>query len=207
MTDFMKIVIAGECNVGKTNIIGRFVNNTFDRNISSTIGIDYIKKNLQIFKRDVNLLIFDTAGQEKFRAVSNTMFRGATAVILVYDITNFESFEKINFWLDEVKKYSLSSIPICLIGNKIDLENDRMVKTEIAARFAQQNALFFFETSAADDRNGNISIAFECLVKKSIDVNIRETFSSVRMGPMIINKIKEEKEKEKEKEKESKCGC
>lgn len=207
MTDVMKIVIAGECNVGKTNIIGRYVNDTFDRNISSTIGIDYFKKNLQICRRDVNLLIFDTAGQEKFRAVSKTIFSGVRAVILVYDITNFESFEKINFWLDEARKYSHPDIPICLIGNKIDLENDRMVRTEIAARFAQANGLFFFETSAADDRNGNISIAFECLVKKSIDIDIRETFSSVSMRPMIINKIKEEKEKEKDKERESKCGC
>jgi Ras-related protein Rab-11A len=167
-----KVVLIGDSGVGKSNLMTRYTSDEFNVESPSTIGVEFMTKGLKIDNRDVKVQIWDTAGQERFRAISRSIYHGAKGAMLVYDITNKQSFDNIPNWLNELVSHVSPSTVIMLIGNKCDLEHLRAVKKEDAHKFAEEKRLLFLETSALDTTN--VDKAFEWLVT--------EIFKTVNSG-------------------------
>ena len=135
--------------VGKSSIVLRFSEDKFDDNQFATIGIDFKTKYIKIGDSSVKVLIWDTAGQEKFQNIAKQYYKGANGVLLIYDIGSRKSFERIDFWLKELKENNrIDELFICLVGNKVDLEDKRVITTEEGEKYAKDNNILFFEVSA-----------------------------------------------------------
>ncbi|CAJ1014063.1 putative small GTP-binding protein Rab11 [Leishmania braziliensis MHOM/BR/75/M2904] len=163
-----KIVLIGDSGVGKSNLMTRYTMSEFSQETPSTIGVEFMTKSIKIEDRDAKIQIWDTAGQERFRAISRSIYHGAKGAMLVYDITNQTSFDSIPTWLQELRVFVPVTCCIFLIGNKCDLEHLRVVKKEVADRFARENGLSFLETSALEKTN--VDKAFEWLAKSVYEV-------------------------------------
>ncbi len=152
----LKIIILGSSEVGKTCILNRYFHNEFKENVLSTVGIDFQTK---FFKFDgdqkIKVNYIDTAGQEKFRAISVNYLKGTNGVILVFDITNKETFDLLESWLKELKDTNKSNISKVLVGNKSDLAENREVTVEDANKFANNINCKYFEASAKTGENIN----------------------------------------------------
>ncbi|KAF3792008.1 Ras-related protein [Nymphaea thermarum] len=148
-----KIVLIGDSAVGKSQILARFARNEFSLDSKSTIGVEFQTRTLVIQHKSVKAQIWDTAGQERYRAVTSAYYRGAVGAMLVYDITKRQTFDHIPRWLEELRSHADKNIVIMLIGNKSDLEDQRVVPAEDAKEFAQKEGLFFLETSALNATN------------------------------------------------------
>ena len=152
----LKIIILGSSEVGKTCILNRYFHNEFKENVLSTVGIDFQTK---FFKFDgdqkIKVNYIDTAGQEKFRAISVNYLKGTNGVILVFDITNKETFDLLESWLKELKDTNKSNISKVLVGNKSDLAGNREVTVEDANKFANNINCKYFEASAKTGENIN----------------------------------------------------
>eukprot|EP00759_Apiculatamorpha_spiralis_P017617 PhF_6_TR23779/c0_g1_i1/m.33264/K07904/RAB11A; Ras-related protein Rab-11A len=170
-----KIVVIGDSGVGKSNLMTRYTCDEFSVETPSTIGVEFMTKTLTISGRDVKAQIWDTAGQEKFRAIARSVYNGAKGAMIVYDITNQSSMNNVPSWIEELKKYADPPPVMMLIGNKCDLEHLRVVKKDTANAFAQQHGISFLETSALDSTN----------VEKAFDWLINEVFQQQvkNMGP------------------------
>ena len=145
----IKILTLGDTMVGKSSIVLRFSEDKFDDNQFATIGIDFKTKYIKIADSSVKVLIWDTAGQEKFQNIAKQYYKGANGVLLIYDIGSRKSFERIDFWLKELKENNrIDELFICLVGNKIDLEDKRVITTEEGEKYAKDNNILFFEVSA-----------------------------------------------------------
>jgi small GTP-binding protein len=144
----IKIVLLGDSSVGKTSLVERFVHNTFTQFSEATIGAAFKTKVFDSIKLD----IWDTAGQERYRSLAPMYYRGAKAALVVYDITNKNSFKNAKLWINELRINSKPNCLIILVGNKSDLQN-REVKSEDAIKFCNKNDIFFKETSAKDAYN------------------------------------------------------
>lgn len=166
----LKILVIGESGVGKSSLMLRFTDDKFDANEQPTIGVDFKVKNLEIDGQRIYLQIWDTAGQERFRTLIPSYYRDATGAILVYDVTKMNSFQKLETWLEELEINTNRNITKMIVGNKIDLQNQRKVDRELGKKFAKQQRALFVETSAAN--NINVQMAFEELVKKILEDNI-----------------------------------
>jgi Ras-related protein Rab-11A len=159
----IKMVLIGDSGVGKSNLLTRFTTNEFHFNSKSTIGVEFASKSFQMDGKLVKAQVWDTAGQERYRAITSSYYRGAAGALLVFDITNRQSFLNVTKWLQEVNHYCNDNILIMLIGNKRDLKANREVPTEEAKSLAQLHRLFFIETSALNSHN--VSTAFETIIK------------------------------------------
>ena len=145
-----KIVILGESQVGKSSLLKRLCDGTFTENMRSTQGLADKRHEIEILNRKVSLHIWDTAGQEKYRGINRMYYRGAAGAILAFDITKLESFNKLETWLKEFK-LEVEDGELILIGNKLDLQEERQVSQETARNFALRNGMIFLETSAKTD--------------------------------------------------------
>ena len=146
-----QFLLLGNTEVGKTCLIRRYTNGIFKEEYISTIGIDYDSKKEIIDDINVQVKLWDTAGQERFRAITPNNLRNAEGIMLVFDITNSDSFNDLKDWLESIKTHfgeKNISIPIIIVGNKIDLEDKRDVEKDDANKFAQENNYKYFETSA-----------------------------------------------------------
>ncbi|CAF0827892.1 unnamed protein product [Adineta steineri] len=168
-----KILIIGESSVGKSSLMTRFVDETFQATFFPTIGVDFKVRTLVIDDHQCKVQIWDTAGQERFRVITTTYYRDAAGVIIVYDVTNGESFSRIRRWIDEINKYCDNSIAKVLVGNKDDSPSsdggeqmEKIVSTSDAQQYARQMNLTFFETSAKD--NKNVSEAFYAVTRLAL---------------------------------------
>jgi Ras-related protein Rab-1A len=149
-----KILIVGDINTGKTSILDQFANGHFDGSYISTIGIDFNVKIIPVDKNvNVKLQVWDTCGQERFRALTRSYYRNANAVVIVYDITNRNTFEKAKIWIKEIEDYIDSDVLRVLVGNKSDLFTDRKIQYFDGHSLAEENYMQFFETSAKYDNN------------------------------------------------------
>jgi len=159
----VKVVVVGEADVGKTCLLIRYADNTFD---PTPISVDIDMKAKMITDPDgksVKYAIWDTAGQERFRSITSSLFHGVSGVIVACDVTSTESFEKIESWLELVKQYIFADTPILLVGNKCDLESSRTVKISDATTFAKKHDLEYVEASA---KTGNgVNEAFQRLAE------------------------------------------
>ncbi|CAG9857403.1 unnamed protein product [Phyllotreta striolata] len=159
--DFLfKIVLVGECGTGKTCVVQRFKNGLFIERHGNTIGVDFSMKTLLVDGKKVKLQIWDTAGQERFRTITQSYYRSANGVLIVYDITKRSSFLSVGKWVEEVKRYSDNSVALAVVGNKADLEALREVEFDEAEALCQYmpDVLFVLEASAKS--NANIDEAF-----------------------------------------------
>uniref|UniRef100_UPI00398E838E ras-related protein Rab-18-like n=1 Tax=Pristiophorus japonicus TaxID=55135 RepID=UPI00398E838E len=162
----LKILMIGESGVGKSSLLLRFTDGTFDSEIGSTIGVDFKVKTMKCDGNSVKLAIWDTAGQERFRTLTPSYYRGAQGVILVYDVTRRETFVKLENWLNELETYSTKhGIVKMLVGNKIDKQNHEVDRNE-GLRFARKHAMLFIEASAKTC--DGVECAFEEVVEKII---------------------------------------
>jgi len=148
-----KLVFIGDQSVGKTSIISRFQFDTFDDHYQTTIGIDFVSKTVPVDDGTVRLQLWDTAGQERFRSLIPSYIRDSHVAVVVFDITNRESFESTTKWIGDVREQRGNDVVIVLVGNKTDLAGQRAVTTaELEARAAELE-IMFIETSAKDGFN------------------------------------------------------
>merc|ERR1719272_1754482 len=142
-----KLVFLGNQSVGKTSIITRFMYDTFDNNYLATIGIDFLSKTLHVNDRSIRLQLWDTAGQERFRVLIPSYIKDSSVAIIVFDITNRQSFENVNKWVKDVRDERGDDAIIALVGNKTDLDEDgmRQVKTEEGVELARELDVMYVE--------------------------------------------------------------
>lgn len=165
----LKFIIVGDSTVGKSNIMSRYTDKRYQSNHDMTIGVEFATKIVSVANTNYKMQIWDTAGQETFKAITRSYYRGTIGCLLVYDITRRESFDSVTMWLSELRKFCDPKIVIALVGNKIDLDvgnkidldvgnkidlkSSRIVSYEEGNTFAEQNNLLFFETSAKTSQN------------------------------------------------------
>ena len=164
-----KLLLIGNSSVGKSSLLFRFVENVWDDNFVPTIGVDFKLKTLEVNGKKVKLQIWDTAGQERFKNITASYYRGGNGVLVVYDITDRESFENLNSWLIEIEKNANKNVYKLLIGNKSDLEEKRKVTYQEGKDFATSNGMQFMETSAKTA--AKVQEAFELLTNELIKSN------------------------------------
>ena len=164
-----KIVLIGESWAGKTSIINRFIDDTFNENVISTLSVQFLRKNLELpGNKRITLDIWDTAGQERYRSLNRIFYSNAKAVILVYDITNKKSFDEIkNYWFLQIRQYCSDDIIIAIAANKYDLYELREVSNEEGEEFANSINAIFSSTSAKN--NSGITNLFESIAMKMLD--------------------------------------
>lgn len=171
-----KIVTIGESGVGKTSINMSFTMNKFEKNMIPTIGSNFFTKNVSAFDKSVKIGIWDTAGQEKYRSIVPMFFKNTQGVMLVFDITDRRSFEKIQFWFDLAVSYSKIKPQMALIGNKSDLQAKRNVFPDEIEKFCDDHDIAYFETSCTSGEN--IEEAFIHLTHQIIKNNTYEQTQS-----------------------------
>merc|ERR1712054_538829 len=148
-----KYIIIGDTGVGKSCLLLQFTDKRFQQVHDLTIGVEFGARMITIDNKQIKLQIWDTAGQESFRAITRSYYRGAAGALLVHDITRRETFNHLITWLDDARHHSNNNMTIMLIGNKSDLEHRRAVTFEEGQQFANQHGLIFLETSAKTARN------------------------------------------------------
>ena len=196
----IKLCIIGDSSVGKSNFLFKFIEGQFSPLHVATIGFDYKSRIITLpnFKKKVKLQVWDTAGQEKYMSVNKNLFQRVQGVILMYDITSRETFERLNIWLNIIKQMT-NDIPIVLVGNKLDLEDNeddgRIIEYGEGEDFAKENDFDFFEVSA---KNGtNVEKAFISIAEKILKIMQDERSISIVKLESDVKKLKQKK----------KCGC
>jgi len=154
-----KVVLIGDSGVGKSNLLSRFTRGEFNLDSKSTIGVEFATRSINVDGKTVKAQIWETAGQERYRAITSAYYRGAVGALLVYDIAKHATYVNVTRWLKELRDHADSNIVIMLVGNKSDLKHLRAVPTEEAKAFASENGLSFIETSALDA--SNVESAFQ----------------------------------------------
>jgi small GTP-binding protein len=163
----IEIMVIGQSGVGKTNLIQRFVNDKFNESGIPTISTDVSRVQETINGVRARVKFWDTAGQERFQSLTTSFYYNADAVVIVYDTSNRESFDRIGYWLTQVKTNCRKPVQLMLVGNKSDLVESREVALEEAKGFAKQNDMIFFETSAKTNEGKCVNSAFKSLIAET----------------------------------------
>ena len=197
--DSVKVTLLGNSGVGKSCIIYRFINNDFKEDIMTTRGADYSQKSITIKNQTINLDLWDTAGQENYRSLGRHFYKDSLIVILVYDITNKESFEDLKtIWFNDLKRYGEKYTVLAVVGNKCDLFEDEKVTEEEGRKFAEEkNAEFMLVSAKAGN---NVNTLFTTLVNKYLDPSFQEQIgedTQKNEGKVKITKQNETKPKKR----------
>ena len=180
-----KYLVIGNSGVGKSCLLIRFTDDSWSDSYVTTIGVDFKIKTLDINGKSVKLQIWDTAGQERFRNIISSYYRGAQGIMLVYDVTDLDSFQNLNSWLIEIEKNASKNVYKILVGNKCDLESERKVTKEQAEEFASQYGMRFFETSAKN--SVNVNEAFIEMSKEIIKQTDEKKIGSIKKEGANLN--------------------
>ena len=148
-----KYIIIGDAAVGKSNLLLRYAHGQFKPEYQLTIGVEFGAKNIQIRNKIYRIQIWDTAGQENFRSITRAYYKNSVCALVVYDITNRDSFNNVSTWIEDCKNQSPKTIFMVLVGNKSDLQDKRQVNYEEGQELAERFQMLFFETSAKDGNN------------------------------------------------------
>ncbi|XP_067652810.1 ras-related protein Rab-22A-like [Haliotis asinina] len=185
----VKLCLLGDSGVGKSSIVMRFVNNQFKNALESTIGASFMTKTLLVDGNTYKYQIWDTAGQEKYRALAPMYYRGAAAAIIVYDVTRESTFRSVKSWVQELRRQGSPNIVIAIAGNKCDLEDLREVRKKDAQDYARDINAIFCETSALTAVN--VPQLFDAISKELPP----EDFSNQRYGSTVNLRRKDEQRK------------
>lgn len=191
-----KILLIGDSYVGKTCLLLRFSDDAFDEECKGTIGVDFKIRTVEVDGKVVKLQIWDTAGQDRFRTITASYYRGAHGIIVVYDTTDMVSFRNVSAWLSEIDRYT-EGVTKLLLGNKCDLVDRRQVSEEDARRFANLQKVFFLETSAKTSLN--VDQAFILMATQ-----IKNRLTGITNKPAVKTELTLKDKEGKEKEG---CAC
>ena len=200
-----KLIVIGDENVGKTSILNRFKNNLFNPEYEPTVGLDFQSIPILIDDQSVTLLLYDTAGQEKFKSLIPLYTNEANIILLIYDVSNKESFDNIGKWFDSLNNINKEEVIFALVGNKSDLDYNRKVIKEEAELYAKEHNYIFQEVSALNGEGIQ-----ELFLNKLID-QIRTQF--IQRGNTLTDQEEEKlkinigKNVEKVKNNKKKCNC
>lgn len=206
-----KYIIVGDSAVGKSCLLLQFTDKRFKSTHDLTIGVEFGSRTVQINDKAIKLQIWDTAGQESFRSITRSYYRGSIGALLVYDITKRQSFENLQKWLEEMKENAYSKMTTILIGNKVDLENERQVSFEEGQAFAKKHDLVFFETSAKSAHN--VEKAFLAITQKIYtnlengEYNIHKESIGIKPGNTLPSYIQGGLKDQKSGDKKKSDGC
>ena len=153
-----KIILIGDASVGKTKIIDKYISNEFTENSNATLGVEMYSKELQINQDKITAQIWDTAGQEKYKSITKTLFLKAQGILALYDITSESSFINLKNWLSLIEEECNPDVPRIIVGNKIDLIDKRVIEKEKALEYATQKKIDYIETSSKTGENIHKSI-------------------------------------------------
>ncbi|OAP63085.1 GTP-binding protein ypt7 [Fonsecaea erecta] len=187
----LKVIILGDSGVGKTSLMNQYVNKKFSTSYKATIGADFLTKEVTVDDRIVTLQIWDTAGQERFQSLGVAFYRGADCCVLVYDVNSAKSFETLDSWRDEfliqASPREPETFPFVVLGNKIDLGEDRrMVSQKRAHAYCQSRGQMpYFETSAKESIN--VEQAFEVIARNALAQEESEEYGGDFSDPININ--------------------
>ena len=195
-----QLIIIGDSTVGKTSLLTRYTTGNFKEEYLPTIGIDYYIKNETINNKIIMIKLWDTVGHERYKALIQNFFKNAEGVIVVYDITNVDSFDNLKIWIDSIKQNMESKniiLPVIIIGNKVDMEDMREISNEKAENFAKENNFKYFETSAKTGEGIDkaiIELVNQILNNSNKDLDDQK---KVRKNSIKLNDKKKEKKKKK----------
>ena len=178
------MIVVGNSGVGKSSIVSRFVESDFYVGTTGTMGINFKNKTIEIDNKPVDLQIWDTAGQERFWSITPAYCRKADGVILIYDITNSKTFDSILFWKNKVLEYSPEGVEIMLMGNKLDLRNERVISEDAGKEAARRMSTPYYEVSALTGQK--IEQALGVLAKAILDKKVVSTSEESRCFPYRI---------------------
>jgi Ras-related protein Rab-1A len=167
----LKLLLIGNSGVGKSCLLMRYADNSFTENFFNTIGVDFKIRTIELEGKILKLQVWDTAGQERFRTITSSYYRGAHGIIIVYDVTDSDSFESVRHWLKEIERYASENVNRLIVGNKCDLEESRSIATEDGQRLANELKIPFLETSAKNSTN--VEQAFTAIAR-----DVRNRFAS-----------------------------
>ena len=162
-----KLILIGNSGVGKSCILQRYMKHTFEESYKCTIGVDFLMKSIVINGQTVKLQLWDTAGQEKYKSMVSSYYRGANVALIVFDITNHQSFDALPLWIENFYKNGPEQKNIILIGNKKDMAEQREVTQQEAESFSEANNMIYFETSAKE--GDNIEYVFNYAAEKLLE--------------------------------------
>ena len=192
-----KVLLLGNSNVGKSSLFLRFVDDIWNDTFVPTIGVDFKIKTFEIDSKKIKMQIWDTAGQERFKNIIASYYRGAHGILLLYDVTDKDSFKNLNNWLIEIEKNANKNVFKILIGNKTDLEDKRVISYNQGKEFADNYGLKFIETSAK--KNLNVNEAFETLgrelMKASSEKKITKQPPNKKITVAQVQDLNNEKKK------------
>ena len=201
----LKLIVLGDSGVGKTNIIHRYITDTFSTETKATIGVEFFIKTFRVNNDIIKLEIWDTAGQERYKSITSAYYKGSKGALLVYDIKRYPTFENLEKWMNEINEKVKGSLKMMIIGNKSDLNDERKVDIENALEKAKLLNIPFMETSALDSTN--IQNAFENILREMYKdfqnekENIKKELSNNRSEGIKLDTI------DKKNENEKKGGC
>ncbi len=187
----LKYIVIGDSSVGKSNLLLRYAHDRFNDEYQATIGVEFGAKNIEINDQIYRIQIWDTAGQENFRSITRAYYKNSVCAIIVYDITNKESFNNIQNWIEDCKNQCPKTIFFVLVGNKNDLENERKVSFDEGKKFADSNNILFFESSAKT--GNNVEDIFyksaECISERIIknDYDLESDSCGIKLGEETNN--------------------
>ena len=177
----VKVILIGDSGVGKTNIMSKFLKNQFMEESKATIGVEFGSKLFNHEGHKIKAQIWDTAGQEKYKAITGAYYKGSKGALVVYDITQKKTFENIEKWVNDLKAAGDPKITIILIGNKNDLDDKRQVSKDQGEEKARSFGCAFLETSAYS--GDNIDKAFNLMVKEIYEKFSNDSTGEVELAP------------------------
>ena len=189
----MKFLLIGEQAVGKSSLINQYIEGKFEENLLCAAGLDLKKKIIKINDKSVKLMIYDSAGHERFRTLSKNQINSSKGILIVYDVTEKESFEALNFWMKSFKENANKDAICLIIGNKIDLKEKRIIEYNEGKNFAEKYGVKFIETSAKSAEG--VNEAFYSVAKEIYDNEKNLTMNDILIENKYDRKKKDNKEK------------
>ena len=182
----LRLLIVGDSTVGKTNFIMRFINDKFNESYMTTSGIDLKTKDIEIKNKNIRIQIWDTAGQEKYRAITRNLFLKVLGVLIIYDITNEKSYNNLKTWVQLIREDCGSHMQIIIVGNKCDLDSERKINQEEVLKYARKEKIEYIETSCKTGENVQKAVKTICekiLENNDLSSDISFTLSSSSLLP------------------------